>query len=33
MAAKVKELGLPAITRNSMAIGALCYLLDLRTTT
>ena len=29
MAAKVKELNVPAITRNSMALGALCYLLEL----
>jgi 2-oxoglutarate ferredoxin oxidoreductase subunit alpha len=29
MAATVKEMGVAAITRNSMALGALCYLLDL----
>jgi 2-oxoglutarate ferredoxin oxidoreductase subunit alpha len=29
MAATVKELNAPAITRNSMALGALCYLIDL----
>jgi 2-oxoglutarate ferredoxin oxidoreductase subunit alpha len=29
MSAKVKEMNAPSITRNSMAVGALCYLLDL----
>ena len=29
MQAKIKEMNAPAITRNSMALGALCYLLDL----
>lgn len=29
MQTKAKELNTPAITRNSMALGALCYLLDL----
>ena len=29
MSATVKEMGAPAITRNSMALGAICYLLDL----
>jgi len=29
MQAKAKEINAPAITRNSMALGALCYLLDL----
>ncbi len=29
MATTVKEMNVPAITRNSMALGAICYLLDL----
>ncbi len=29
MAATVKDMNVPAITRNSMALGAICYLLDL----
>ena len=29
MSATIKEMNAPAITRNSMALGAICYLLDL----